>query len=741
MICSIERDIAGRKLIIETGKMAKQASGAATVRYGDTMILAAAVMSPEPLVNPSFVPLTVDYREKQYAAGKFPGGFFKREGRPNEKEILTCRLIDRPIRPMIPEAWLHDTQVLLTVLSADTENDPDIPSMIGAFTALALSPVPIAETMAAVRIGCIDGEFILNPKIAQLEDSKLNMVVAGTAKTLLMVEGEAWEVSEEKMLEGLVFAQRALTEITGLIDELVRQAGKPKREVTPMPSDPQLQSQIASLAQRRLQEAFTIADKEDRSARIDELGLELETELLVDENDNEERAVLLKSYYKHLQKDLMRGQILEKGIRVDGRNCTEIREITCEVGLIPRAHGSALFTRGQTQALAVTTLGTVSDEQLIDGLGEEYYKKYMLHYNFPPFSTGEIKPLRGPGRREIGHGALAERALRPVLPTHEDFPYTIRVVSEILESNGSSSMASVCGGSLSLMDAGVPVTKPVAGIAMGLIKNEAQVAVLSDILGIEDHLGDMDFKVTGTRDGITAMQMDIKTTGISQEIMAHALGQAKAGRLHILNIMDTVLSTPRAELRPHAPRIEVVEIDIDKIREVIGPGGKVIRNIIAETGAKIDIEDDGRVTIASSDMEGLRKAKEMIEFLTCEVELGQIYTGKVMRTASLGAFVEILPGKEGLVRISELAERHINTTEDAVKVGDTVSVKVIEIDSKGRINLSKRQADRELRGEKPEEDDGHGRRDSGDRGGRDRGRDRDHRGGGGGERRDRGGRR
>ena len=721
-IHTVSREIAGRTLTLETGRVAGQASGSVTARYGDTVILASATMSG-PRDNIDFFPLTVDYREYRYAAGKLPGGFFKREGRPTDKETITSRCIDRPVRPLFPEGFDNEVQVLISVFSFDNENDSDILAMIGAFAALEISDIPFGGPLAAVRIGKVDGALVVNPTIQQVEEATLNLTIAGKRNAIMMVEGGAKEESEEVLLEAFDLALKETEPIFDMIEELRRAAGKPKAAFEPKPPLDELEKRVWDLIGGRFRQANEIPDKHERQEALDTLCEELSQQILEEEErrfaaslpadittreaveqialhsagqETARFAAQIREVFGNIEKRELRRSILDEGHRADGRRPDEIRSISAEVGLIPRTHGSALFTRGQTQALVTTTLGTVSDEQKIDGLLEEFYKRFMLHYNFPPFCVGETKPIRGPGRREIGHGALAERAIASLLPDHEDFPYTIRIVSDILESNGSSSMATVCGGSLSLMDAGVPLRKPVAGIAMGLVKEGDSTAILSDILGVEDHLGDMDFKVAGTEDGITAFQMDLKIEGLDRQVMAAALEQARQGRLFILERMNEALQTHRPELSPYAPRIQIVVIPIDRIRDVIGPGGKMIRQIVAETGVKIDIDDDGRVVIASTDEEAGQKAREWVESLVQEVEVGKIYEGKVTRLMSFGAFVEILPGQEGLVHISELTEGRVESVSDVLKEGDPVQVKVTEIDDLGRVNLSKRLAEREL---------------------------------------------
>ncbi len=720
-ITTVRKEIAGKELVLESGRLAKQAGGSVVCRMGDTMVLASATMSSGPRVGLDFLPLTVDYRENRYAAGKFPGGFFKREGRPSERETLTSRCIDRPVRPLFPEGFKHEIQVLISVLSFDQENDTDILAMIASFAALEISDIPFHGGIGAVRIGTDGDELVVNPSVQQVEEGTINLTIAGSRNAINMVEGGADEESEERLLQAFELAQQSLKDVIDAIEELKEKCGKPKLDFQAEQQDEQLVGRIRELTYERLKEASANPDKHARQEAIDTLCNEIVEQMLTEkesarqatidkgelsESDTEsllefknelaEVEHQTKEIIHDLEKEIVRERILNEGLRSDDRKPHEIRPITCDIGLIPRTHGSALFTRGQTQALVLTTLGTISDEQKIDGLGEDIYKKFILHYNFPPFSVGEVKPIRGPGRREVGHGALAERALTRMIPEHDEFPYTIRVVSDILESNGSSSMASVCGGSLALMDAGVPIKSAVAGIAMGLIKEGDQYAILSDILGVEDHLGDMDFKVAGTRKGITAFQMDLKIEGVTSSIMAEALEQARQGRLYILDIMDNAISESRQELSPFAPRINMMTIPIDKIRDVIGPGGKMIRKIILDTGAKIDIDDEGRVVIASVDEEAGRKAKEWIEYLTEDVEIGKIYHGKVTRLVNFGAFVEVLPGQEGLVHISEIAERRINRVEDELNEGDEIDVKVIEVDDLGRINLSKRQADIDL---------------------------------------------
>ncbi len=684
-----EKEIGGRLLTIETGRMAKQANGAVVVRYADTMVLATATCSSEPREDLDFFPLSVEYLERAYAAGKIPGGFFKREGRPGEKEILSARLIDRPIRPLFPKSFKNDTQIVVMVLSSDQENDADILGGIGASAALCISDIPFEQPIASVRVGKIGDEFVINPTFSQMEESSIDLVVSGTYESITMVEGESLEISEEEMLQALRFGHRYIREIIELQKELIAEVGKAKMEV-PAPEFPEeLPEKVETIALQNIQEAIQISEKKARRTRLKEIREEV-LEALGEEY--EDYAGGIKELLEEIEKREVRRMILQENRRLDGRGLDDIREVTCEVSVLPRAHGSALFTRGQTQALATTTLGTKIDEQIIDALEGESSKSYMLHYNFPGFSVGEVKPFRGVSRREVGHGHLAERALKPILPDEDSFPYTIRIVSDILESNGSSSMATVCAGSLSLMDAGVPVKCHVAGIAMGLIKEGDEVRVLTDILGDEDHLGDMDFKVAGTRDGITAFQMDIKISGITFDIMEEALKRAKAAREKILDIMEATIDRPRAEISPYAPRILSLVIPIEKVGMVIGPGGKTIRGIIEQTGVKIDIEDGTGFTIISSqDVEMAEKAKRMIEEIIEEPEVGKEYEAVVKRVTNFGAFAEFLPGKEGLIHISELDTRRVGTVTDIVKVGDKVHVILKAIDREGRYNLSRKE--------------------------------------------------
>jgi polyribonucleotide nucleotidyltransferase len=689
MYKKVEAQFFGRPLSIEVGRMAKQADGAALVTFGETMVLVTAVSDKKAREGIDFFPLTCDYQERTFAAGKIPGGFFKREGRPAEKEVLTSRLIDRPIRPLFPDGFACETQVIATVLSHDKENDPDVIALTGASVALQVSDIPFHGPIAAVRMGRIGGQLVVNPTQSQIEQSDLNLVVAGSRDGIVMVEGGAKQLSEDVMLDALFTAHEALQQLLDLQDELQKAVGKPKRTVTPPAFDAALFKRFEAAATSRIVAAFEVAGKHERAAAVKHAEAEVVATLSA---EFPEQGKALSAMGEKIKSRVMRGAIVREGRRVDGRGLKEIRPITCEVGILPRAHGSGLFTRGETQALVVATLGTSSDEQKIDALIGETYKKFMLHYNFPPFSVGEVKFLRSPGRREIGHGALAERALAAVLPAGEEFPYTIRVVSEILESNGSSSMATVCGGTLSLMDAGVPIKAPVAGIAMGLIKEGEEIRILSDILGDEDHLGDMDFKVAGTADGITALQMDIKIGRVTRDIMHEALYQARDGRLHILGVMTGTMERPRAEMSAHAPRIVTLKIRPDKIRDVIGPGGKVIRGIIEETGVKIDVEDDGTVLIASSDGVAMQRAIELVQGITAEAEVGRIYKGTVRKIVDFGAFVEILPGTDGLLHISQIGPGRVNKVSDVLKEGEEIMVKVLEVDKQGKIRLSRKEA-------------------------------------------------
>jgi polyribonucleotide nucleotidyltransferase len=705
-------EFGSRTLTIETGKIAKQADGAVTVRYGDTVVLVTGTADRREKKGIDFLPLTVDYRENTYAAGKIPGGFFKREGRPNEKETLTSRLIDRPIRPLFPKGWCYETQVVALVLSADLANDPDILAVTGASTALHLSDIPFSTPIAAVRVGLVEGQYLLNPTYQQMEQSRLDLVVVGSASEVVMVEAGAGEVSEQEVLDGIWFGQQHCRTLVAMQEEMRQAVGKPKREPKVQEFDPDLYREIESGCADRLYQAMKIPVKVDSYRAVAAL-LEEQFKGITDDQPPERRTQIA-SIFHDLHRKVARRELLEARRRFDDRAPDQIRPVTCEVGVLPRTHGSALFTRGETQALVTCTLGTSEDVQRIDWLEGESEKRFMLHYNFPPFSVGEVKFLRGPGRREIGHGALAERALLPLMPDEEQFPYTIRLVSDILESNGSSSMASICGGSLCLMDAGAPLRAPVAGAAMGLVKNGDDYVILSDIAGAEDHYGDMDFKVAGTRAGITALQMDIKIQGISKEIMAEALAQAHRARLHILDVMERTLAQPRANISSFAPRIFTVRINKDKIRDVIGPGGKMIRSIIERTGCKIDVEDDGRIHIASVDETSAHKAIDIIKEITAEAEVGKTYLGKVTRIAAFGAFVEILPGMDGLLHVSELAEHRVKEVKDEVREGEEILVKVIEVDG-DRVRLSRKAVLRDRRIEKgeaaPEPDQGSGQSD------------------------------
>jgi polyribonucleotide nucleotidyltransferase len=690
MVERLELDVAGRRLTIESGRVARQADGAVLVRMADTVVLVTAVAAKKPKAGVDFLPLTVDYQERAYAAGKIPGGFFKREGRPAEREILSSRLIDRPLRPLFPKKYYHETQVIASVLSADQSGATDFLGIIGASAALSISPAPFQGPVAGIRIGRVDGQFVVAPSLVELENSTLNVVVAGTRDAVMMVEGEALELPEDVMLEAIMLAHAEIKKIIALQDELVKRVGKPKLVVPKADPDHAVVEAVHRDAMQPVREALLIPNKTERSERMHAILTGLLATLGAVDAPDKNREIM--EVFHDLERDQMRRMVLDKGVRADGRGPTGIRPITCEIGVLPRTHGSALFTRGETQSLAVVTLGTSDDEQRIDALEGESTKSFMLHYNFPPFSVGEARPMRGPGRREIGHGALAERALKPVIPSKEKFPYTLRIVSDILESNGSSSMATVCGGTLALMDAGVPISAPVGGIAMGLIKEGDQVEIISDILGVEDHLGDMDFKVTGTRKGVTALQMDIKIQGINRDIMERALAQAKIGRFHILDKMAEAIAEPRNTLSSHAPRIVVIKVKPDKVREVIGPGGKVIRGIIAATGVKIDVEDDGSIAIASVDEAAAQRAIEMIKQITEDVEVGKLYMGKVTRIMDFGAIVEIGPGVDGLVHISQLAPHRVKAVTDEVKEGDEILVKVLEVDRQGKIRLSRKEA-------------------------------------------------
>ncbi|GAB5507310.1 MAG: polyribonucleotide nucleotidyltransferase [Rhizobiaceae bacterium] len=691
----VEMEWGGRPLILETGKIARQADGAVLATYGETVVLATVVSAKEPKPGFDFFPLTVNYQEKTFAAGKIPGGFFKREGRPSEKETLTSRLIDRPIRPLFADGYKNDTQVVLTVLQHDLENDPDILAMIGASAALTLSGVPFMGPIGAARVGYIGGEYVLNPQVDDMPESKLDLVVAGTGDAVMMVESEAHELSEEVMLGAVTFGHKAFQPVIDAIIKLAEAAAKEPREHTTADLS-ELEGEMLKLVEGELREAYKITDKQQRYTAVDAVKAKVKEAFTPAEGEEAKwSSEQVGSVFKDLQAKIVRWNILDTGSRIDGRDLQTVRSIVSEVGVLPRTHGSAVFTRGETQAVVVATLGTGEDEQFIDLLEGTVKSHFMLHYNFPPYSVGETGRMGSPGRREIGHGKLAWRAIHPMLPAADQFPYTLRVVSEITESNGSSSMATVCGTSLALMDAGVPLAKPVAGIAMGLIKEGERYAVLSDILGDEDHLGDMDFKVAGTQDGITSLQMDIKIDGITEEIMKVALGQAKGGRTHILSEMGKAISEGRSELGEFAPRIEVMNIPTDKIRDVIGTGGKVIREIVEKTGAKINIEDDGTVKIASSNAKEIEAAKKWIHSLTAEPEVGEIYEGTVVKTADFGAFVNFFGPKDGLVHISQLAQERVGKTTDVVKEGDKVFVKLMGFDERGKVRLSMKVVDQD----------------------------------------------
>ncbi len=686
---TVELEWAGKKLLLEIGRMAKLANGAAMAKYGDTVVLATAVASKEVKEGIDFLPLTVDYQEKAYAAGKIPGSFFRREGRPSEKEVLTSRLIDRPLRPLFPEGFYNEVQIITSVLSVDEGNCSDFLGIIAASAALVVSDIPFREAVGAVRIGRINNEFVVNPTLEDTEKSDLNLVVAGTRDAVMMVEGSSNELPEEVLLEAIDLARQEIQKVVELQNKLQEFTGKSKRTVPPIEINSMLREKVHAGVTDRIKETILIPNKTERQTRLDNILAELIEQLKGGETDNTRDTSIV---FHEIEKNEVRRMILGKDRRADGRSPLDIRPIVCEVGVLPRTHGSALFTRGETQSLAAVTLGTAEDEQRIDALEGESTKSFMLHYNFPPFSVGEARPLRSPGRREIGHGALAEKALRPVIPSKEEFPYTVRIVSDILESNGSSSMATVCGGTLALMDAGVPIKEPVAGIAMGLIKERDRIVILSDILGLEDHLGDMDFKVTGTKNGITALQMDIKIGGITREIMEKALAQAKEGRLYILSRMFEAIERPRLQLSLYAPRVFTIQIKKDRVGDVIGPGGKVIRGIIEKTGVKIDIDDSGLVSIASSDEASAKEAIDLINKITEEVEVGKIYLGKVKKIMDFGALVEILPNVTGLVHISQLAHQRVASVSDVVSEGEEIMVKVLEVDKQGRIRLSRKDA-------------------------------------------------
>lgn len=689
---SVSMELNGKTLKFETGELAKQAQGAVVASFAETVVLATIGIANEPREAIDFFPLTVEYRERTYAAGKIPGGFFKREGRPREKEILTSRLIDRPLRPLFDERFRNEVQVMVTVLSVDTQNDPDVLSICAGSLALGLAGAPFAKMVAGVRVGKIEGQLVINPTLDELKNSTFDIVVAGTKDAVTMIEGGSYEVSEGEVLEAIKFGHECIKEIVALQEELIKMCGAKPKDHALAEIAPALIQEVETFAKHYVLEAVKITEKKARETVLDK-GID-ETIAHFAERYPEQEKSIKQVIDKMLEKEIRR-LILEEHVRLDGRTFDQIRDIGAQVGVLPRTHGSAVFTRGQTQALVTTTLGTMDDRQIMDELEGEYKKKFMLHYNFPPFATGEVKPLRGTGRREIGHGALAERSLTPILPTEEKFPYTVRIVSDILESNGSSSMASVCGGTLSLMDAGVPISAPVAGISIGLVLEKDKYATFTDISGHEDHYGDMDFKVAGTHNGITAIQLDIKVEGLSFEILAEALEKARKGRLHILEKMTAVLPASRKDISSFAPKISIIQIPTDKIKYVIGPGGKVIKKIIEDTKAEINIEDDGKVYVSGPNQASVNAALEMIGYLTADAEIGRNYKGKVTRLMNFGAFVEILPGKEGLVHISQLADGRTEKVEDVVKEGDEIEVKVVEIDSMGRINLSRKAVLRE----------------------------------------------
>jgi len=713
MVYRVSADIGGLEFSIEMGKIAKQADGAAFVRYGETVVLATACAEKESREGRDFFPLTVDYKEYTYAAGRIPGGFFKREGRPTEKEILTSRLIDRPMRPLFPDGFSCETQIIALVLSADKENDPDIMGITGASAATYCSSIPFHNPVGAVRIGYVDDQFVVNPPNSKLKESSLNLTVVGTEDAIVMVEAAANELSEDMMVEALDFAHGIIRKLIDLQKELYQKIQPVKREFTKPVLDAGEVERVEKEYSQKISDALHIKDKLENYAQLDVVRKEIVDSVPEEEP---ERRILADKVYHHVMEKIFRKETLEAKSRLDGRQFDEVRSITTEVSLLPRTHGSALFTRGETQALVSATLGTGDDEQRLDTLEGESFKRFMLHYNFPPFSVGEVKFMRGPGRREVGHGALAERSILPVMPSEEAFPYTVRVVSDIMESNGSSSMASVCGGVLALMDAGVPIKAPVAGVAMGLVKEGDDYAILTDIAGAEDHYGDMDFKVAGTAEGITSLQMDIKIGGIDKKIMAEALAQAREGRLHILQKMAESLPESRSEISAYAPRIITIQIPKDKIGGVIGPGGKVIRGIIEQTEVKIDIEDDGKVNIASTDTEAAQRAIRMIEDLTMEAEVGKTYLGTVTRLVDFGAFVEIFPGTEGLLHISEVADFRVEDINSELKLGDQIPVKVLSIEPPNKIRLSRKAVLREQAGLPPEEPSRPPRRDRSDRG-------------------------
>lgn len=684
----VEIEIEGRQFSLEAGRVARQSDGAVWVTYGDTVVLVTAVAAKLPREGIDFFPLTVDYQERAYAAGKIPGGFFKREGRPRDQETVTARLIDRPIRPLFPKGFRRDVQIIATVLSADQENNPDVLALVGASAALTISPIPFMGPIGAVRVGRVGGRLVVNPTYKQIEESDLDLVVAGGKDAVMMIEAQAQEVSEDVLLEAIAVGQNAIVAMIRMQEALAELVGRPKISFSPPVDDPSLLERVSALAREPIRGLATVHEKEAQEAKRVQIA---EETLRAFASEPVEIQLQVKEILERIEREEMRRLILEEGRRADGRYAGDVRPITCEVGVLPRTHGSALFTRGETQALVTTTLGTSEDVQRLDTLAGEGFKRFTLHYNFPPFSVGEVRFLRGPGRREIGHGALAERALLTVLPSPEEFPYTIRIVSEILESNGSSSMASVCGATLALMDAGVPIKSAVGGVAMGLVMEEGRSAILTDIMGLEDHLGDMDFKVAGTRRGISALQMDMKARGVTAALMTEALERARQARMHVLDEMEKTLAHPRPSLSVYAPRLITVKVPVDKIREVIGPGGKVIRSIVEETGCKIDVADDGTVEIASTDEAAAEKALAIINRIVEVPEVGKIYKGKVKRIVDFGAFVEILPGTDGLLHISQIAEHRIQRVQDVLSEGDEVNVKVIEIDPAGKIRVSRRE--------------------------------------------------
>lgn len=703
----VKAKIGREELIIATGKLAKQADGSVTVTYGGTMVLVACVCSRQAREDMGFFPLTVEYQERTFAAGKIPGGFFKREGKPSEKAVLTSRMVDRPIRPLFPYGMLNEVQVIATVLSSDGKNDSDTLALIGASAALHISDIPFNGPIAGIRVGLIDGELVVNPTFQELEESALNLVVAANEESVVMLEAGADQLDEAKMIEAIKFGHDAIKPVIALQEELRKKVGRPKRQdITMMKVDEELCAKIKGKATGKLKEIYQLAEKHKRMESMDILTKELvEGQVAAAGADADAKTIerAVKGALGKIEEDYFREVVLKEKRRVDGRKFDQIRKLSSEINVLPRTHGSSLFTRGETQALGVTTLGTSSDEQIIDALEGESFKSFMLHYNFPPFSVGEVKPMRGPGRREIGHGALAEKALTPLMPDKEKFPYTIRIVSEILESNGSSSMATVCASSLSLMAAGVPISEAVGGVALGLVVEGKDHAVLTDIAGVEDHYGDMDFKAAGTKNGITAVQMDLKVHGISYQILSEVFEASKKARLEVLKHMASTIAEPCKELSENAPRIVTLRIRADKIREVIGPGGKMIKSIIAETGADINIEDDGTCQVASADKESLDKAVQMISDITAEAEVGKIYDGKITRLMNFGAFCQIMPGVEGLIHVSELADRYVKDVKEVVKEGQAVRVKVIEIDEQHRVNLSMKQVEKDTNKDKTQE--------------------------------------